>query len=127
MLISVLWQDARELWSVGGGLHVVQLLVLGAFAGSFALEKFHPKIINDFSLSLVLEILKYAPKGMVPGNTVEVRAFNCFNCSLESVQLEKNHMKTESFIRCHDSTFAETGVLSRLVCLVFIVDLDLVA
>ena len=70
MLICILWQDARELWSVGGGLHVVQLLVLGAFAGSFALEKFHPKIINDFSLSLVLEILKYAPKGMVPGNTV---------------------------------------------------------
>lgn len=91
----------------------MQLLVLGSLAGNFLSEKLHPKIINDLSMSLLTYILRYAPKGMVPGNNVEIRAFNCFNCSIESVVLSPGHMRTESFIRCHDVTFAERGIQSR--------------
>ena len=106
-------QDPRETSSIGAGIHVIQLLVLGSLAGNFITEKLHPKIINDLSMALLSHILRYAPGGMLPGNHVEIRAFNCFNCSLESVVLEKGHLRTESFIRCHDVTFAEMGIQSR--------------
>ena len=70
-------------------------------------------MINDLSLNLLKEILKHAPKGIIPGNVVEIRAFDCFNCSLESIVLPEDHINAENFIRCHDMTFAESGMQAR--------------
>ena len=92
----------------------MQLLVLGSLCGSFLKSKLHPGIINYLSLTLLKHVLRYVPRAAVPGGVVEIRAFNCHNCALESIVLDPAHTKLESFIRCHDVTFAETGAQARL-------------
>ena len=102
----------RETASVGVGIHFVQLLVLGSLMGDFSLEKLHPKIINDLCKNIIKEILVYAPRGITPGNYVELRNFDCFTGKLGSITLDENHSKTESFLRPFDLQFAETGYMA---------------
>ena len=102
----------RETASVGAGIHFVQLLVLGSLMGEFALDKLHPKIINDLSTGIIREILVYAPRGITPGNFVELRNFDCFTGKLGTMFVDENHSKTESFLRPFDLQFAETGYMS---------------
>jgi hypothetical protein len=86
------------------------LLVLGSFIGD--VEALHPKIINDLCSNLIKQILHHAPAGIVPGNFVEIRSFDCYTGRLETLTLEEDHCKTESFLRPYDVTFAETGNIS---------------
>jgi len=100
-------QDQREAASIGAGIHFIQLLVLGSFIGD--VEALHPKIINDLCSNLIRQILHYAPAGIVPGNFVELRSFDCYTGKLETIVLEENHSSTESFLRPYDVSFAESG------------------
>lgn len=106
-------QDPRDVVSVGAGIHFVQLLVLGSMIGHFVYQKLHPKIINDLAMGLIMQILRFAPTGILPGNVLEVRSFDCFSGRLESQTLDANHMRVENFIRPNDVFFAESGELSR--------------
>jgi hypothetical protein len=103
-------QDAREVGSIGTGIHIIQLLVLGSFIGD--VEALHPKVINDLCSNLIRQILLYAPAGIVPGNFVEIRSFDCYTGRLETLVLDENHITTESFLRPYDISFAETGNIS---------------
>lgn len=110
-MIKSVWQrDGREVCSIGAGIHVMQLLVLGSFVGD--VEALHPKIINDLCCNLIRHILLYAPAGMVPGNFVELRSFDCYSGKLETLALDEAHATTESFLRPYDVSFAETGHIS---------------
>jgi hypothetical protein len=92
------------------GIHIIQLLVLGSFIGD--VEALHPKIINDLCGNLIKQILLYAPAGIVPGNFVEIRSFDCYTGRLETLVLDETHITTESFLRPYDISFAETGNIS---------------
>jgi hypothetical protein len=59
---------------VGAGVHFVQLLVLGSMIGYFAQEQLHPKLISDLSLSLVTQIPRFAPAGILPVGLLEIPA-----------------------------------------------------
>ena len=77
---------------MGYGIHWVQLLFLGSLVGPFLNDgPFHPKLINDLTInpSLIKQILRYAPRGLLPVGVLEIRAFNCYNWELESVVLER--------------------------------------
>ena len=104
-------QEQREVCSVGAGIHIIQLLVLGSFIGD--VETLHPKIINDLCSNLIKQILVYAPAGMIPGNYIEVRSFDCYTGKLETIMLDDNHVSTESFLRPYDVAFAETGIVTH--------------
>jgi hypothetical protein len=103
-------KDPRETYSVGAGMHVVQLLLIGSLVGEFLYDKLHPKIINNLATSILERILLYAPRGIVPGNFVDIRSFDCFTCELERLYIEPS--KTETFTRPFDVDFAKTGKLS---------------
>ncbi len=103
-------QDSRESYSIGAGIHVIQLLVLGSFIGD--VEALHPKIINDLCGNLIKQVLLYAPAGMIPGNYVDLRSFDCYTERLEVLTLDEDHMSTESFLRPYDVSFAESGNIS---------------
>ena len=49
----------------------------------------------------------------MPGNTVEIRGFDCISGQLESITLEDGHTTIQHFIRPNDVFFAESGELSR--------------
>ena len=111
-MIKSVWQkDQREACSVGAGIHFIQLLVLGSFIGD--VETLHPKIINDLCSNLIRQILLYAPAGMIPGNYVEIRSFDCYSGKLETIVMEETHTSTESFLRPYDVAFAETGIVTH--------------
>ena len=110
MCFCYFYQDQRETSSIGAGIHIIQLLVLGSFIGD--VEALHPKIINDLCSNLIRQILLYAPAGIIPGNFVELRNFDCYTGRLETLTLDEDHSKTESFLRPNDVTFAETGNIS---------------
>jgi hypothetical protein len=103
-------QDQRETASIGAGIHIIQLLVLGSFIGD--VEALHPKIINDLCSNLIRQILLYAPAGVIPGNFVELRSFDCYTGRLETIVLDETHSSTESFLRPYDVSFAESGNIS---------------
>lgn len=111
-MIKSVWQkDGRETCSVGGGIHVIQLLVLGSFIGD--VETLHPKIINDLCANLIRQVLHYAPAGVIPANYVEIRSFDCYSGKLETIVLDEAHASTESFLRPYDVAFAETGCVTH--------------
>ena len=111
-MIKGVWQkEQREVCSVGAGMHVIQLLVLGSFIGD--VDTLHPKIINDLCSNLIKQILLYAPAGMIPGNYVEIRSFDCYTGKLETIMLDEDHSTTESFLRPYDVAFAETGIVTH--------------
>ena len=76
------------------------------------MEALHPKIINDLCSNLIRQILLYAPAGIIPGNFVDLRSFDCYSDKLEVIALDEGHSKTESFLRPYDVSFAETGNIS---------------
>jgi hypothetical protein len=84
--------------------------VLGSFIGD--VEALHPKIINDLCSNLIKQILLYAPAGIIPGNFVELRSFDCYTGRLETLTLDEDHATTESFLRPYDVSFAESGNIS---------------
>ena len=81
--------------------------MLGSFIGD--VEALHPKIINDLCGNLIKQILLYAPAGIIPGNFVELRSFDCYTGRLETLTLDEDHITTESFLRPYDVSFAESG------------------
>ena len=107
MVRGVWRRDPRETLSIGAGIHVVQLLVLGSLIGEFLYDKLHPKIINNLSASILERILLYAPKGIVPGDFIDIRSFDCFTGELERLYVEPS--KTDTFTRPFDLDFAKNG------------------
>jgi hypothetical protein len=129
MIRSAWVKDAKETASVGVGIHFVQLLLLGSLIGDFAVNKLHPKILSDLSRGLLRQILLNAPPGVTPGNSIDIRSFNCFTGRPECVRFGdrqgaqsfgqgaqvgrlKEVRRPEHFLRPCDSTFARTGDLS---------------
>ena len=44
-MIKATWRkEPKEVMSIGAGLHVMQMLVLGSFCGYFLTEKLHQKV-----------------------------------------------------------------------------------
>ena len=110
-MIKACWpKGPNETASIGGGLHVIQLLLLGSLVGD--VSALHPKIISELSVNLFRQILSYAPAGIVPGNFVELRNFDCYTGKLIPFDLEEGFTHMESFLRPCDLSFAETGDLT---------------
>jgi hypothetical protein len=110
-MVRAFWpRGPGETASVGGGLHVTQLLLLGSLVGD--VSALHPKMISDLCANLLRQILSYAPAGMVPGNFAELRSFDCYTCRLQPLVLQEGFTRTESFLRPCDLSFVETGDLT---------------
>ena len=110
-MIKACWpKGPTETASIGGGIHMIQLLLLGSLVGD--VTALHPKVVSELCVSLFRQILSYAPSGMVPGNFVELRSFDCYSCKLQPIILPENFTTTESFLRPCDLSFAETGDLT---------------
>ena len=110
-MVKACWpKGPGETASIGGGLHVIQLLMLGSLLGD--VSALHPKMISGLCMSLLRQLLSYAPAGVVPGNFCELRTFDCYTGNLVPFVLEEGHMRTESFIRPCDLAFAEKGDLT---------------
>jgi len=110
-MIKACWpKGPNETASIGGGLHMTQLLLLGSLVGD--VSALHPKIISELCVSLFKQILSYAPAGLVPGDYVELRSFDCYTCKLQPLLLGDGFTQTESFLRPCDLSFVETGDLT---------------
>ena len=110
-MVKACWpKGPTETASIGGGLHMIQLLLLGSLVGD--VSALHPQIISELCLSLFRQILSYAPAGVVPGNFVELRNFDCYTCKLQPLILPEDFTQTESFLRPCDLSFVESGDLT---------------
>ena len=110
-MIKACWpKGPNETASIGGGIHVIQLLLLGSLVGD--VSSLHPQIISELCMNLMKQLLTYAPAGMVPGNFVEVRSFDCQTGKLQPFILKEGFSHTDSFLRPCDLSFVESGDLS---------------
>ena len=112
--IQAAWmRDAKESASVGIGVHVIQLLLLGAFMGD-SFDILHPHLISEFTRNLTREILIRSPAAMTPTDKVEVVSFHCFNNELEPINLASKIPRPHHFMRVQMEQFARTGDLSEI-------------
>ena len=110
-MVKACWpKGPTETASIGGGLHMIQLLLLGSLVGD--VSALHPKIISELCVNMLKQLLTYAPAGMVPGNFVELRSFDCQTGKLQPFTLDEGFTQTESFLRPCDLAFVESGDLS---------------
>jgi hypothetical protein len=110
-MIKACWpKGPTETASIGGGLHVIMLLLLGSLIGD--VSTLHPKVVSDLCMNLLRQLLSHAPAGMVPGNYVELRSFDCHTGKLQPFVLGEGFTKTESFLRPCDMSFVESGDLT---------------
>ena len=111
-MIKAAWIRGSETASVGVGFHPIQLLLLGSLVGPFAMNRVHPKIINDLTRTLIRQILVNAPAAAVPDSIIHVPCFNCFTGVQECIVMG-NYPKIDHFLRPRNPTFGLTGKLTE--------------
>jgi hypothetical protein len=71
----------------------------------------HPQIISDLARTLVRLVLSQSPAGVTPGRLVEVSSFNCYDCSLEPIDMGGGNDRPEHFLRAQNEQLAIEGIL----------------
>ena len=104
-------RDAKAAHSVGIGLHWVQLLIVSSLTGNSIDDNIHPQLISDLARTLVRLVLAQSPAGVTPGRYLEVASFNCYDCSLEPIDMGEYQDRPEHFIRPQNDQFAVDGEL----------------
>jgi hypothetical protein len=109
------WQDdtrdPKAAYSVGIGLHWPQLLLLTSLTGESIGTNIHPQIISDLARTLTRLVLAQSPSGVTPGRFVEVSSFNCYDCSLEPIDMGDPAGRPEHFLRPQNDQLAIDGRL----------------
>ncbi len=114
LTLSLLQDDTRDpkaAHSVGIGIHWPQLLLLTSLTGDSIGTNIHPQLISDLSRTLTRLVLSKAPAAVTPGRFVEVSSFNCYDCSLEPIDMGSFADRPEHFIRPQNEQLAVDGVL----------------
>jgi hypothetical protein len=104
-------RDSKAAHSVGIGLHWPQLLLLTSLTGDSIGTNIHPQLISDLARTLTRFVLAKSPAGVTPGRYLEVSSFNCYDCSLEPIDMGNCKDRPEHFIRPQNDQFAVDGVL----------------
>lgn len=71
----------------------------------------HPQLISDLARTLTRLILAQSPGGVTPGRMVEVSSFNCYDCSLEPIDMGEKQERPEHFLRAQNEQLAIDGTL----------------
>jgi hypothetical protein len=71
----------------------------------------HPQLISDLSRTLTRLVLAQSPAGVTPGRFVEVSSFNCYDCSLEPIDMGMDIDRPEHFLRAQNEQLAIDGIL----------------
>jgi len=96
---------------VGMGVDWLQLLMLTAFIGDSIGTKLHPQFISDFARRLTRLVLQQSPAGVTPWRFVEITSFNCYDCSLEPIDMGSCEDRPEHFLRAQNEQLAIDGIL----------------
>jgi hypothetical protein len=103
-------RDAKEAASIGLGLHLPQLLLLGSLIGEDLDDRIHPGIIDNLSISLVQQLMLKAPPAMTVNKFIDVASFNCFTCELQPIDLFSSTVKRpDHLLRPQSEQFAVRG------------------
>ena len=104
-------RDPKAAHSVGIGLHWPQLLLLTSLTGDSIGTNLHPQFISDLARTMTRLVLAQSPAGVTPGRMVEVSSFNCYDCSLEPIDMGAEQDRPEHFLRAQNEQLAIDGIL----------------
>lgn len=72
----------------------------------------HPQLISDLAKTLTRLVLAQAPAGVTPSCIVEIASFNCYDCSLEPLDMKPyKDERPEHFLRAQNEQLAIDGIL----------------
>lgn len=106
-------RDPKAAYSVGIGLHWAQLLLLTSLTGDSIGTSMHPQLISDLSRTLTRLVFSQSPAGTTPWRFAEVSSFNCYDCSLEPIDMgtAAEQDRPEHFLRAQNEQLAIDGIL----------------
>jgi len=102
--------QGREAKSSGIGIHVLQLLMLGALTGEAAYDMAHPNMVYALGRGLIKYITEKMPGGAVPRPQIYIASFNNVH---NNTIIPRPSINIEHFIRPKDLQLALTGVPSH--------------
>ena len=99
-----------EIASLGIGIHWSALLLAVAMQSGTTL---HPKVTNNYSQSVLKEILMHSPPCATPGNRIMVRSFDLNTTKIERIVIPDDIKRPKHFLRPNgDWRFIHTGVFT---------------